>query len=55
MLARTLRKLPVSQGQQVIAARTMYQNPYIARFKRKNEVSPDFHKKVTYILNFEQF
>uniref|UniRef100_A0AC34QHM8 Uncharacterized protein n=1 Tax=Panagrolaimus sp. JU765 TaxID=591449 RepID=A0AC34QHM8_9BILA len=46
MLGRALKQLPVS-GPQVVAARTMYQNPYIARFKRKSEVSPDFHKKTT--------
>lgn len=45
MLTRALKQLPVS-GPQIVAARTMYQNPYIARYKQKTEVSPDFHKKV---------
>uniref|UniRef100_A0A7E4V8S9 NADH dehydrogenase [ubiquinone] 1 alpha subcomplex subunit 5 n=1 Tax=Panagrellus redivivus TaxID=6233 RepID=A0A7E4V8S9_PANRE len=36
-----------ARQQQITPARFMYQNPYIFRFKKKNEVSPDFHKKTT--------
>ncbi|EPB78118.1 ETC complex I subunit region [Ancylostoma ceylanicum] len=30
-----------------VAVRTMYKNPYIARFKQRSKVSPDFYKKTT--------
>ncbi|EYC15309.1 hypothetical protein Y032_0037g3446 [Ancylostoma ceylanicum] len=29
-----------------VAVRTMYKNPYIARFKQRSKVSPDFYKKI---------
>ncbi|KAE9554757.1 hypothetical protein FO519_002018 [Halicephalobus sp. NKZ332] len=47
MLAQTLKKIPLADVHRVVAARSMYNNPYIFRFKKKNEVSPDFHKKTT--------
>ncbi|WKY07659.1 hypothetical protein Q1695_007261 [Nippostrongylus brasiliensis] len=30
-----------------LAIRNMYNNPYIARFKQRSKVSPDFYKKTT--------
>lgn len=43
MSSRFLRSAVVRATQQ----RTMYENPYINRFKARSKVSQDFHKKVS--------
>lgn len=44
-------KQVVQRQQQIISIRTSYQNPYYARFK-KFKVSPDFHKQVSFFLQY---
>ncbi|WKX89650.1 hypothetical protein Q1695_008922 [Nippostrongylus brasiliensis] len=40
------RLVQAACGQQ-LAIRNMYNNPYVARFKQRSKVSPDFYKKTT--------